>query len=59
MADTEETGLALLLVDTAGCGLLELEEEEDQSRGNPGEVRCPHSSSHRSFWGAGARWGLK
>ncbi|XP_049637146.1 DNA-binding protein SMUBP-2 [Suncus etruscus] len=39
VADTEETGLALLLVDTAGCGLLELEEEEDQSRGNPGEVR--------------------
>uniref|UniRef100_A0A8D2DWY3 R3H domain-containing protein n=1 Tax=Sciurus vulgaris TaxID=55149 RepID=A0A8D2DWY3_SCIVU len=38
VADTEETGLPLLLVDTAGCGLLELE-EDDQSRGNPGEVR--------------------
>ncbi|KAK2493623.1 hypothetical protein MC885_008398, partial [Smutsia gigantea] len=36
---TEETGLPLLLVDTAGCGLFELEEEDDQSKGNPGEVR--------------------
>ncbi|KAM5316922.1 DNA-binding protein SMUBP-2 [Glossophaga mutica] len=36
---TEETGLPLLLVDTAGCGLSELEQEDDQSRGNPGEVR--------------------
>lgn len=39
VAATEETGLPLLLVDTAGCGLSELEEEEDQSKGNPGEVR--------------------
>ncbi|XP_045414205.1 DNA-binding protein SMUBP-2 isoform X1 [Lemur catta] len=39
VAATEETGVALLLVDTAGCGLFELEEEDDQSRGNPGEVR--------------------
>ncbi|XP_016041773.2 LOW QUALITY PROTEIN: DNA-binding protein SMUBP-2 [Erinaceus europaeus] len=37
--DTEETGLALLLVDTAGCGLCELEEASELSRGNPGEVR--------------------
>lgn len=37
VAATEETGLPLLLVDTAGCGLSELEEEEDQSKGNPGE----------------------
>ncbi|XP_068963279.1 DNA-binding protein SMUBP-2-like, partial [Petaurus breviceps papuanus] len=36
---TEETGIPLLLIDTAGCGLLELEDEEEQSRGNPGEVR--------------------
>ncbi|XP_045433467.1 DNA-binding protein SMUBP-2 isoform X2 [Pipistrellus kuhlii] len=39
VAATEETGLPLLLVDTAGCGLSELEGEEDQSKGNPGEVR--------------------
>ncbi|XP_055987761.1 DNA-binding protein SMUBP-2 [Sorex fumeus] len=39
VATTEETGLALLLVDTAGCGLLELDEDDEQSRGNPGEVR--------------------
>lgn len=37
VADTEETSVPLLLVDTAGCGLLEL--EEGQSKGNPGEVR--------------------
>uniref|UniRef100_H0X5A5 DNA-binding protein SMUBP-2 n=1 Tax=Otolemur garnettii TaxID=30611 RepID=H0X5A5_OTOGA len=39
VAATEETSIPLLLVDTAGCGLFELEEEDDQSRGNPGEVR--------------------
>lgn len=38
MAATEETGIPLLLVDTAGCGLFELEEEDDQSKGNPGEL---------------------
>ncbi|KAI6053984.1 DNA-binding protein SMUBP-2 [Marmota monax] len=39
VAATEETGIPLLLVDTAGCGLLELEDYDEQSRGNPGEVR--------------------
>uniref|UniRef100_A0A8C6EMH7 Immunoglobulin mu DNA binding protein 2 n=1 Tax=Marmota marmota marmota TaxID=9994 RepID=A0A8C6EMH7_MARMA len=39
VAATEETGIPLLLVDTAGCGLLELEDHDEQSRGNPGEVR--------------------
>ncbi|XP_054426742.1 DNA-binding protein SMUBP-2 [Pteronotus mesoamericanus] len=39
VAATEETGLPLLLVDTAGCGLSELEQDDDPSRGNPGEVR--------------------
>uniref|UniRef100_A0A2K5QRK2 DNA-binding protein SMUBP-2 n=1 Tax=Cebus imitator TaxID=2715852 RepID=A0A2K5QRK2_CEBIM len=39
VAATEETGLPLLLVDTAGCGLFELEEDNEQSKGNPGEVR--------------------
>ncbi|KAM9660349.1 DNA-binding protein SMUBP-2 [Trichechus inunguis] len=39
VAATEETALPLLLIDTAGCGLFELEGEEEQSRGNPGEVR--------------------
>ncbi|KAF6333207.1 immunoglobulin mu DNA binding protein 2 [Rhinolophus ferrumequinum] len=37
VAATEDTGIPLLLVDTAGCGLFELE-EEDESKGNPGEV---------------------
>ncbi|KAM8968612.1 DNA-binding protein SMUBP-2 [Sarcophilus harrisii] len=36
---TEETSIPLLLIDTAGCGLFELEDEDEQSRGNPGEVR--------------------
>ncbi|XP_037694261.1 DNA-binding protein SMUBP-2 [Choloepus didactylus] len=39
VAATEETGVPLLLVDTASCGLFELEEDDDQSKGNPGEVR--------------------
>ncbi|CAH6793435.1 DNA-binding protein SMUBP-2 [Phodopus roborovskii] len=39
VADTEETSVPLLLIDTAGCGLLELDEEDSQSKGNPGEVR--------------------
>ncbi|XP_057583572.1 DNA-binding protein SMUBP-2 isoform X2 [Hippopotamus amphibius kiboko] len=39
VAATEETATPLLLVDTAGCGLFELEDEDEQSRGNPGEVR--------------------
>lgn len=38
VAATEDTGVPLLLVDTAGCGLFELEEEDEQSKGNPGEV---------------------
>ncbi|XP_065611447.1 DNA-binding protein SMUBP-2 [Cyrtonyx montezumae] len=36
---TEETAIPLLLIDTAGCGLLELEVEDEQSKGNPGEVQ--------------------
>ncbi|XP_020040567.1 DNA-binding protein SMUBP-2 isoform X1 [Castor canadensis] len=39
VAATEETSIPLLLVDTAGCGLFELEEDDSQSKGNPGEVR--------------------
>lgn len=33
---TEETTIPLLLIDTAGCGLFELEVEDEQSKGNPG-----------------------
>lgn len=40
MTDTEETRVPLLLIDTAGCGLLELEEEDSQSKGNPGELQA-------------------
>ncbi|KAG8438210.1 hypothetical protein GDO86_008772 [Hymenochirus boettgeri] len=36
---TEETSIPLLLIDTAHCGLFELELEDEQSKGNPGEVR--------------------
>lgn len=39
VANTEETSVPLLLIDTAGCGLLELDEEDSQSKGNPGEAR--------------------
>ncbi|KAM8807846.1 DNA-binding protein SMUBP-2 [Eudromia elegans] len=39
VAATEETTVPLLLIDTAGCGLFELEEGDEQSKGNPGEVR--------------------
>ncbi|NXF10752.1 SMBP2 protein, partial [Smithornis capensis] len=39
VSSTEETTTPLLLIDTAGCGLFELEEEDEQSKGNPGEVQ--------------------
>ncbi|NXB39494.1 SMBP2 protein, partial [Eulacestoma nigropectus] len=39
VSSTEETGIPLLLIDTAGCGLFELEVEDEQSKGNPGEVQ--------------------
>nr|XP_034978617.1 DNA-binding protein SMUBP-2 isoform X2 [Zootoca vivipara] len=39
VASTEETCIPLLLIDTAGCGLFELELEDEQSKGNEGEVR--------------------
>ncbi|NWX17947.1 SMBP2 protein, partial [Aegotheles bennettii] len=38
VTSTEETTIPLLLIDTAGCGLFELEVEDEQSKGNPGEV---------------------
>ncbi|XP_037538873.1 DNA-binding protein SMUBP-2 [Nematolebias whitei] len=34
----EETSTPLLLIDTAGCGLTEMEVTEEQSKGNRGEV---------------------
>ncbi|KAE8607095.1 hypothetical protein XENTR_v10011005 [Xenopus tropicalis] len=36
---TEETSIPLLLIDTAHCGLFEMEVEDEQSKGNPGEVQ--------------------
>ncbi|XP_068116839.1 DNA-binding protein SMUBP-2 [Hyperolius riggenbachi] len=36
---TEETSVPLLLIDTAHCGLFEMDVEDEQSKGNPGEVR--------------------
>ncbi|XP_068170023.1 DNA-binding protein SMUBP-2 isoform X2 [Antennarius striatus] len=35
---TEETSTPLLLIDTAGCGLSEMEVTDEQSKGNQGEV---------------------
>ncbi|KAM6926855.1 DNA-binding protein SMUBP-2 [Lycodopsis pacificus] len=34
----EETSMPLLLIDTAGCGLSEMEVTDEQSKGNQGEV---------------------
>ncbi|XP_062973117.1 DNA-binding protein SMUBP-2 [Elgaria multicarinata webbii] len=39
VASTDETSIPLLLIDTAGCGLFEVEVEDEQSKGNQGEVR--------------------
>ena len=36
--ETEDTSLALLLIDTAGCDVSELDLEEEVSRGNEGEA---------------------
>ncbi|XP_039989614.1 DNA-binding protein SMUBP-2 [Xiphias gladius] len=38
VACVEETNTALLLIDTAGCGLSEMEVTDEQSKGNQGEV---------------------
>ncbi|XP_061306983.1 DNA-binding protein SMUBP-2 [Pezoporus flaviventris] len=39
VTSTEETTTPFLLIDTAGCDLFELELEDEQSKGNPGEVQ--------------------
>ncbi|XP_075693819.1 DNA-binding protein SMUBP-2 [Rhinoderma darwinii] len=39
VAVTDETSIPLLLIDTAHCGLFEIDIEDEQSKGNPGEVR--------------------
>ncbi|KAM3609523.1 uncharacterized protein V6R79_016305 [Siganus canaliculatus] len=38
VASVEETSVPLLLIDTAGCGLSEMELADEQSKGNQGEV---------------------
>ncbi|KAJ3596215.1 hypothetical protein NHX12_002624 [Muraenolepis orangiensis] len=38
IACVEETSTPLLLIDTAGCGLSEMEATDEQSKGNQGEV---------------------
>ncbi|KAM9351639.1 DNA-binding protein SMUBP-2 [Symphorus nematophorus] len=38
VACVEETSTPLLLIDTAGCGLSEMEDTDEQSKGNQGEV---------------------
>ncbi|XP_067902110.1 DNA-binding protein SMUBP-2 isoform X2 [Heterodontus francisci] len=39
VVSTEETKIPLLLIDTSGCGLLELDEDDELSKGNEGEVQ--------------------
>ncbi|NXT76324.1 SMBP2 protein, partial [Zapornia atra] len=54
VTSTEETTIPLLLIDTAGCGLFELEVEDEQSKGNPGEVEL--ASLHiQALVGAGVK----
>ena len=36
MSETKETSVPLLLIDTAGCGLEELETTDEESKGNEG-----------------------
>lgn len=36
VACVDETSTPLLLIDTSGCGLNEIEVADDQSKGNPG-----------------------
>ncbi|KAG9336347.1 hypothetical protein JZ751_002694 [Albula glossodonta] len=38
VGSTEDTEIPLLLIDTAGCGLLEMEASDEQSKGNQGEA---------------------
>lgn len=58
VTSTEETTIPLLLIDTAGCGLFELEVEDEQSKGNPGtgvrkillaRTDCLRSSASRAL----------
>lgn len=52
VAHVEETSMPLLLVDTAGCGLNEMEDTDEQSKGNQGNIQIlnhcnllqPHNS---------------
>jgi len=37
VSDTEETHTALMLIDTAGCNLNELEVADNESKGNEGK----------------------
>lgn len=37
VTDTEDTSIALLLIDTAGCNLNELDVASHESKGNEGE----------------------
>ncbi|XP_075529454.1 DNA-binding protein SMUBP-2-like isoform X4 [Dermacentor variabilis] len=36
--DNDDTALPLLLIDTAGCGMIELDTPDDESKGNEGEA---------------------
>lgn len=39
VAGVEETSTSMLLIDTAGCGLNEMEAADEQSKGNEGWFR--------------------
>lgn len=41
VSSAEETDTPLFLIDTAGCGLCEMEAADEQSRGNEGDRPCP------------------
>lgn len=43
VGSTEETETPLLLIDTAGCGLSEMETSDEQSKGNQGTIWRSHT----------------
>jgi hypothetical protein len=40
VAETDDTRTALLLIDTAGCNLNELDVADNESKGNEGKILC-------------------
>lgn len=40
VTETDDTRTALLLIDTAGCNLSELDVADNESKGNEGKILC-------------------